>query len=442
MQSPAPSEPATSPWAEEVVDPRGRGPITRLFVAVTLSFYGDWLTTVALLVVLFESTHNPAAPAGYVLARVAPRVVGPWLGGGLADRLSPRRVMVTASTVQAIFTAALIVFNRGGVIWAIYAAVAIAQFAGALSRPSQGAILPTLVRDRSLARANATYGMLLSISIFTGPAIGAALLLRIGPDPLFALDALSFAIAAALAATLPSQRVPVGAALIGVGARSASTSKRPAALMALRDPVIRMVAAAAFASGLTPTVAQAVLVVGAHERFGGDSSVGYLYASVGLGGILGGLIALRWIPARRWTRFAVGLVVLLEVVALAGFSFPLGVTASLFLLALSAAAGSSVDTWGMTEIQRRAPAGSMGRFTAVIFGSMYSGMLVGAFWALGTADLLHWDAAIELSCAAMVVLIALTWITGGIGGQNKEEPGGRGNPQGRSRGDQSSSLSA
>jgi predicted MFS family arabinose efflux permease len=379
----------------------------RFFAAVFLSLYGDWLTTVALLVVLFELTHNPAAPAGYMLVRVAPRVLGPWLGGGLSDRLSPRLVIVATSLLQAIMTASLILSHRAALIWAIYIAVGLAQFTGALGRPSLGAALPGLVSEKDLPRANATYGLLFSTSIFVAPAIGAVLLLHIGPDPLFAIDAATFAIAALLIATLP--RATRRAAR---DPRKEETG-RGALRRALKEPDIRMVAVANFASGLVATVTQALLVIAAHERFGGDAVVGYLYSGVGAGGVLGGLIALRWIPRRVWTRLGLFLAITIELVATAGFSASTAVFIALLGLALSAVAGSSMDTWGITEIQRRAPAGFMGRYNSLIFISIYSGMLVGALWALGTSGVLHWDVAIQISCAAMLVLLAAVWIWGG-----------------------------
>jgi MFS family permease len=396
------------------------GPAVRFFSAVFLSLYGDWLTTVALLVVLFEVSHNPVAPAGYMVVRVAPRVLGPWLGGRLTDRRSPRVVMVATSSVQAILTISLIGSHRAGLMWAIYSAVGLAQFAGALGRPSQGAILPSLVAERQLPRANATYGLFFSTSIFVAPAIGAALLPGVGPDPLFAIDAATFAIAAVLMGTLPrTQRDHPGSANRSPRDRRAIAAVRHA----LRQPAIRVVAVANFASGLTVTVTQAVLVVAAHERFGGDAAVGYLYSSVGIGGVLGGLIALRWIPPRAWTRFAAFVAIVISVVAIAGFSASTAVPVALLMLALSAVSGSSLDTWGITEVQRRAPPGYQGRYNSVIFIAQYSGMLLGALWALGTAGALHWDVAIEWACAAMLVLIGAVWIRGGSPGALAVEEG-------------------
>ncbi|MDQ6846966.1 MAG: MFS transporter [Candidatus Dormibacteraeota bacterium] len=406
---PAPNGPATSVSESKASAVPRRALVRRFFVAVFLSLYGDWLTTVALLVVLFQLTGNPAAPAGYMLVRVAPRVLGPVWGGRLADRFSPRTVIVTTSALQAAVALLLIAAHRAGSVWAIYAVVAVAQFTGSLGKPSLGALLPTLVSESSLARANATYGLFLSTSIFVAPAIGALLLTRLGPDPLFAIDAATFAVSATLVATLGRQ-LGRDRDLLGVRTRERGNG---AVSMALRQPEIRMVAVANFASAMTVTVTQALLVVAAHERFSGDAAVGYLYSGVGIGGALGGLVALRWIPPRRWTRLAMFVATVLDVVGLAFFSASTAAVAALLTLAASAVAGSSLDVWGVTEVQRRAPSGLMGRYNSVIFISMYSGMLAGALWALGTAGLLHWDKAIEFACAAMLVLVGSVWLMGG-----------------------------
>ena len=383
--------------------------VVRFFMGVFLSAYGDWLTTVALVVVLFQLTNNPAGPAAYILVRVAPRVLGPGLGGSLADRFSPRLIMVVAATVQGILTALLITANRAAAIWAIFVVVAIAQFAGALSRPSQGSMLPQLVSDSALPRANATYWLFFSSSIFVAPALGALLLTRTGPNLLFALDALTFLASAALFATLP-RRQPKEDVGAGAGPRYGTLA---GLRLALRDPVIRGVASANFANGLAVTVTQALLVVAASEQYSGGATVGYLYAAVGVGGTLGGIVALQARPSRQWVKAAVFLVVVVELVALAGFSAVTVFGVGFALLAASSLAGSSLDIWGGTEVQRLAPPGYMGRFNSVIWLAQYSGMLIGALWALGTASLLHWNRAIQVACAAMIIVVSAVLLSGG-----------------------------
>lgn len=381
-------------------------PVVRFFASVFLSLYGDWLTTVALVVLLYELTGTPAGPAGYLLARVAPRVIGPWIGGSLADRLSPRRVMIVAGVIQGVLTASLVFADRAHSVWALYAAVATAQFVGSLARPSQGALLPTLVSAVRLAQTNALYGTFFSSSIFVAPAIGAVLLVHTGPDVLFLIDAGTFAVAAMLMATLPSRRVAASAASSPALPRSSTFA------LAARDPVIRVIAASNFAMGLTVTVAQALLVVAARERFGSDAAVGFLYSAVGVGGIVGGLLALRWRPPRLRIGLVIFTAAIVDVTGFAAFAAVTQRVAGLALLAAASVASAGFDVWGITEIQRRAPPHYAGRFNAIPWASMYAGMLVGAVWALGTSAVFHWDLALELACLAMAILVGAVGISG------------------------------
>jgi MFS family permease len=385
----------------------GRGPIVRFFASVFLSVYGDWLTTVALVVLLFELTGTPAGPAGYLLARVAPRVIGPWIGGSIADRLSPRRVMIVAGLIQAVLTASLVVADRAHSVWALYAAVALAQFVGSLARPSQGALLPTLVSGDRLTQANALYGTFFSSSIFVAPAIGALLLVHTGPDVLFLIDAGTFVVAAMLMMTLPSRRLVASPA----SPRDAGLPNPSTFALAARDPVIRLVAASNFAMGVIVTVAQALLVVAARERFDNDAAVGIMYSAVGVGGIVGGLFALRWRPPRLRIGLVIFTASVIAVTAFAAFAAVTERFAGLALLAAASVASSGFDVWGITEIQRRAPPRYAGRFNAIPWAAAYAGMLVGAVWALGTSSMLHWDLALELSCLAMAILLGAVGIT-------------------------------
>src|SRR6202035_3767628 len=87
----------------------GTSPALRLLVAAGTSFYGDWLTTVALVVLLYRLTASPIGPALYIVARSAPRVIGPLPGGVLADRYGPARVVATCAAVQALAPRSIVV---------------------------------------------------------------------------------------------------------------------------------------------------------------------------------------------------------------------------------------------------------------------------------------------------------------------------------------------
>jgi MFS family permease len=357
----------------------------RLLVAAGVSTYGDWLTVVALAVLLFRLTHQPEAPALYILAKVASRVLGPTPGGFLADRLGPARVAGWCALMQSMLTAAIVVCAATGAVWAIFAAVAGAQFLGSMAQPGYSACIPRVTRPDRLMRVNAIYSGLFESSVLVAPAAGALLLAWIQPEALIAVDAASFALAALLMLSL--RVAPVS------GAFRAGRGRSSAIRVVLRDPMLRSLAASFCCSAAAITALQAVLVVAAAERFGQDTAVGWLYAAVGAGGVAGSLALLRWKPPPIGA-IGVSIGFLLEVVPLALFALVGGLVPALALLAFSTAGAALYQTRGQTALQERVPPEILGRVNGLIRLLLYSGMLGGAVAAVALVDVVGWSSLV------------------------------------------------
>ena len=128
---------ASPPYMEKVTARGERGIGTgygRFIAAVATSFYGDWFTTVALLVAVYQLSPGPVAPALFTLVRLAPRLVASTPGGHLADRVNPGLLTALTSAVQATATLALVAAVTAGSLPLIYVLVAVSSFLGALAR--------------------------------------------------------------------------------------------------------------------------------------------------------------------------------------------------------------------------------------------------------------------------------------------------------------------
>ena len=363
----------------------------RLLVATGVSTYGDWLTVVALAVLLFRLTHQPEAPAAYILVRVAPRVLGPTSGGSLADRFGPGRVAGWCALAQGVLTGAIVVFAGTGAVWAIFAAVAGAQLIGSMAQPAYGACIPRVTSPPRLLRVNAIYSALFESSVLAAPAIGALLLSIVQPQVLVAADAGSFVIAGILMLSLRVGR-----------AQPTSFRAHPdatASTLVRRDPMLRSLAASFFCSGVAITALQAVLVVAAAQRFGHDTTVGWLYAAVGAGGLAGSLVLLRWRPSAIGSR-GVSLGFLVEIVPLATFALIGNLAAGLALLAVSTGAGALYQTRGQTALQQRVATDMLGRVNGLMRLLLYAGMLAGAIAAVSLVQVLGWSTLVLTSTAS------------------------------------------
>ena len=391
---------ATEP--EFIVPDAARRGARRLLAAGYVSFYGDWLTTTALLVLLYRLTNSAAAPAGYIVARVAPRVIGAGFAGSLGERFGPTRLIAAAWVAQGVFTLSIVPLYAMRSLAGIYAAVVVAQLLNSIARPSISTAIPSVVGAGQVARFNGLLAGADTSSALVGPAMGAVLLMITGPWLLLVLDAVSFAVAAALIAGLAPTPTP----------RPENASLRPQLVaglrILLRDRVLRVVAATFAAGTLTVAATQSVLEAAAAQRFGGDSVVGWLFAAAGAGAVAATIVLVR--KQTRITRPALSVAAFIVIAPVALLTLAHQVWLALLLLAVSSAASVFMETWGNIDIQQRVPAAQLPRVNAAVFVIFYSGMLVGAVSGLVLGALIHWDRALALICgvAALVILAGLS----------------------------------
>ena len=381
-------------------------PAVRLLVAAGTSGYGDWLTTVALVVLLFRATQSPIGPAVYMIARVAPRLIGPFPGGALADRYGPALIAAGCAVVQGALTASIVVFAESNIIWPIFVVVALAQFFSSAAQPCYGALIPRVTDAAGLGRVQGVYSALNSSSLMVSPAIGALVLPFTAPEVLVAIDAATFFFAAALVATL--------AGVGNEGAQPDTSTRRMSAgiPIVLRDPMLRFLAAAYISNAAAVTALQAVLVVAAAQRFGHDTAVGWLYAAIGAGSLIGTLPVIRKTPERVSQRPIIAFTIL-ELVPLVAFVFVTNIPLAVAMLFLSAVGATLYQTRGAVGLQQRVPRELLGRTTAVERFAGYLGMLLGAIAAVSLVQPLGWESTVLIVCAAGATLLFVIAVSEG-----------------------------
>ncbi len=139
-------------------------PFRRLWIALSLSSLGDWLSIVALTVLAPSLAHGIAAKGWAVvavwLATLLPALLFGPLAGAVADRLDRRMVMIVGDVVRGLLFLSIPLFPH--LIWIIVAKF-LAGIASQFWNPATAASIPNLVPKDKLERANqlsllTTYG--------------------------------------------------------------------------------------------------------------------------------------------------------------------------------------------------------------------------------------------------------------------------------------------
>jgi len=342
------------------------GPLTRLLVGEFVSSIGDWLYLVALLVIIWTLSNDPLVLGIVGAARVLPYVVLSIPAGIVADRFDRRLILLTTDIIRGLLMLVIagLVLANAPVILVVILAIVATCFATFFS-PAIGAYLPTLVKDESeLGPANSAWSSLDNLAFFVGPAIG-ALLLGLGSLPLaFILNAATFGVVAVVLLGLPAGRpIPPAAEEEIAKARSA-----PAAVVdrrSYRRPLVGLTVLNV-ATGFVFGGLGVITVVLALDVFhAGDAGTGLLNSAIGVGGVVGALVAGALVLRRRLAPPLV-----LGALLLAGGLVVLGgVDAFAFaLVAMAVASGGSLllEIVSTTLLQRVVPDAVRGRTIGVM----------------------------------------------------------------------------
>jgi MFS family permease len=356
----------------------------KLWVATTLSLFGDFFSYIALAWLVLQLTGSSLALGTVLVVQALPRAVLMVVGGALADRLSARLTMLGSMGLRAIFVAPLAVLVLTGRIqmWEVYGIAVVFGVVDAFFMPARNSILPRVVADRELEPGNAVLNVTAQASVILGPVLGGVIVAVLGIGWAFAGDAACFVIGFLFILWLPAAtRTATGEAHPegGLGGQIAAGFRYAWADTGIRVTLI-VIAVVDFAANGALGVGIPTL---AHGRFGaGAAGLGILFGAWGVGATAGALGSGLMPPPQRFGWFMVLLCLWLGVgIGVVGLLPSLGPAA--FAMGLCGVATGVVNTFGVSWLQRRTDPAMQGRVMSIVMlASM--GLTPVAYAASGT----------------------------------------------------------
>jgi MFS family permease len=375
----------------------------RLWVGQGISFVGDFVSTVALVILVVELSGNATAVGGLLVVRLIPTLASP-LVGVLADRLDRRAILVASDLARAVLILGA-VFTRD--LFALYVLVFLIGLARTFFNPTIRAAFPSVVGEGDLTRANSLISATFSISITVGPALGGLLVATAGVDAAFVADAVTYLISAAVLSRIPLPHLQESEDEGFVREMRSGFGY----LAGARIPLAILVGAFLVQLATEATVPAEVFL--AKESFNaGDAGYGLLVSLWGVGMVAGSaLTAVLGDRVNLIPLYFLGIFVWALALAGAGLS-------STFILALGtlvvAGVSNGIDNVATdTILQKRVPATLLGRVFSARFLSYSAaealayptgGLIVDAVGPRSTYLL----AGVATAVAGLVTLIFLT----------------------------------
>ena len=192
-----------------------RTPHVRIFFAGQFpSMIGMWVQSTALYWFVLRLTDSALALGVLAAFDFGPMLLLSMWGGGIADRLSKRVVLVATQSAMACLALALGLMAATGeaTLWPVYAVTLLTGCAFAVDNPTRRAFLGELVAPGNLSNAVSLWNALSATSRVIGPALAGLLIANIDVAVCFFVNAVSYlaAIAAlvSLSAMTPRRRPP------------------------------------------------------------------------------------------------------------------------------------------------------------------------------------------------------------------------------------------
>jgi MFS family permease len=261
------------------------------FTGQLISQIGNWLTMIAMTLLVLHLTDSGIAIGVLVGCQFAPvLVLGPW-AGLIADRSDKRRLLfiVQVLAMAQSFVLAALAFTHHPPVLAIYAVALAGGFCTAFDNPTRRSFVVEMVPEEDVQNAVSLNSALMTSARVVGPALAGLLVHTVGYGWAFAVDGISY-----VAVLIGLQRMDVSALRRSPVALKAKGQVR-AGLRYVRTvpdlwvPLVMMTVVGTLAFNFS-----VVMPLFAERTFDGDDGTfTLLYSVISVGALIGALATAR-----------------------------------------------------------------------------------------------------------------------------------------------------
>ncbi|MGI8420194.1 MAG: MFS transporter [Candidatus Levyibacteriota bacterium] len=164
------------------------------FIGQLISNTGNWLTTVALILLVLKITGSGFAVGVLTACQFGPILFLSAWAGAIADRLAKRRLILLTQSLQMIQSIglAILAFMPHPPLAGLYVLATLGGILLAFDNPFRRAFVSEMVPAKEIPNAVVLFSAVVNVSRIFGPALAGLLVVIVGFGWCFTIDALSY----------------------------------------------------------------------------------------------------------------------------------------------------------------------------------------------------------------------------------------------------------
>ncbi|MDF2629306.1 MAG: major facilitator superfamily 1 [Symbiobacteriaceae bacterium] len=276
----------------------------------TINQMGSSVGGLAQAWLVYDLTGSKVAMGTILLLAMVPETLLRLFGSPLVDRFNRIKMMRLMDLVQAgVYAVTPLLYSLGQLeVWHLYILAVLAGLTHALYQPAFMSLVPSVVPQGALVRANSISQGAANTVTLLGPALGGLVVALAGPVPALVVDAASYGLTALMLFALPLGLGAVERRRVSGGYVQQLTE---GVRFVWQTPVLLVTLGLAAAWNLNAAAGGAMLVPIVRDQLGaGATGVGALVSAAGAGMLAGSLLA-GWKGEFRRRRFSMTLPLML-----------------------------------------------------------------------------------------------------------------------------------
>ena len=372
------------------------------FIAQLVSVSGTWMQSVAQAWLVLRLTGSGVDLGIVTGLQFLPMLLfGPW-GGLVADRVDKRRLLFATQTGGGVLALVLGVLTSTGAVrlWHVYLLAGLLGVVNLFDNPARQTFVGEMVGQSELPNAVSLNTVVMNMSRVVGPAIGGIIIVTMGLAASFYANAASFvAVIVGLAMMRTAELQRTG------GVPRATGQVRDGFRYVWRTPELRNTLGAMAIIGVFAYNFQVTLALLAKTTFhGGAGDYSLFTSAMGIGAVLGGLVAAH--RSRPTPRLLQGMALVFGVLMAAVSLSPTLAVATAFMVPMGAASIGFIAT-ANAALQLRADPAMRGRVMALYAVAFLGSTPIGSPLVGAIAQWSNPRVSILVGAAATVVAAGL-----------------------------------